>query len=259
MTRAHAHNGEAGFGFVVIALLFTAFAVMASMALDRNNAERQLAQQQQVSDQLRRLSIALAKHATYNGNRLPCPASHRAQMSDLAFGAPYSDACHGIAIPAANTGVAVLSGSGDKLLIGMVPVQALVPYGLSPEDAFDPWGGRIMYAVHRDLTTGATDAQVLAATASQRATVQDYVSGEIISPAPDLLLISYGPDRVGARLRKQASTVNPSIACGGGQLRYANCDGDRAFVRGPLMVGSGAAATAYFDDHLSALRFVGAP
>ena len=257
------HSSQAGFGIVVVALLFTAFAVIAAATLDRSSVTLEQDRQRQVGAQLTRLSIALAKYARYNNHRLPCPASLLLVPADANFGvgftpgAPASptNLCSTGSVTFAVDGVSVATSSSSKLLVGMVPVKELVPYGISYNEAFDPWGSRIVYAVHRGVTRGTDDPTVAAASNSERANVSDYITAEIITPGPDTVVISFGRDRIGGRLRNQSSLAAPSIACPGGERRYLNCDDDNIFIRGPLHINTKATATDYFDDSISTLRY----
>ncbi len=260
MTRTAHHSHEEGFGIVVIALLFTAFAIIMASMLDRNSVQTELARQQQVQSQLSRLNIALVQYARFNGNRFPCPASYLEVPTSATFGAAAAAACK--STEPTPTGTYLAASSNNKLIVGMVPVKELVAYGISYNEAFDPWGARIMYAVHRDLTSTASAGEVSGALSSDRATVTDYINNQALNYSgaagttpPDVVLISFGRDRVGGRLRSQASLVSPSIACGVTDRRYLNCDGDRSFIRGPLFTATGASGTSYFDDTVSAIRY----
>lgn len=253
---------EEGFGIVVIALLFTAFAVIAAAALDRNSVQLEQGRQQQAQAQLTRLNIALSKYARYNGHRLPCPASWLLAMDNSNFGtmvtpsgAPSETCATGTYTPATD-GVEVIAGTNSKLLIGMVPVKELVGYGVSYNDAFDPWGSRIVYVVHRDLTPQTSNAAANAAATNDRATVKDYLTGQTLL-APDALLVSFGRDRMGGRLRNQSASLSaPAIACAGSR-RAENCNNDRVFIRGPLINTARASATLYFDDTVSSVNYIG--
>lgn len=249
---------QEGFGIVVVAMLFTAFAVVAAAALDRSSVQIEQQRQRVAEEQLSRLNLALSKFARYHGNRLPCPASWLQPMDNANFGssvtasgAPVSTCSTGTYNPATD-GVEV----NGKLLFGMVPVRELVGYGVSYNDAIDPWGSRIVYVVHRDLTLDTTNA--VAATASDpnfKPEVKDYLTGQLLA-APDALLVSYGRDRMGGRLRNQSSLASPSIACGGTR-RGINCNNDRTFIRGPLVTTARAGANVYFDDTVSAVHYLG--
>ncbi len=254
--RSHLRT-EQGFGMVVVAMLFTAFAVVAAMVLDRDAVKTEINKQQQVEAQLTRLNVALVQYARFNADRFPCPASWILAPGHTDFGKSFAATCSVGAIVAAQ-GVELATSSNSKLLMGMVPVKELIPYGISYGDAFDAWGSRIVYAVHRDLTTGTTSAAVTAANSAlnERATVSDYLAGGVITPEPDAILISYGRDRMNGRLRNQSAPTSPSISCASaGQNRYLNCDGNRSFIRGPLFTAPSASAGQYFDDTISAIRY----
>lgn len=248
----HAPSNRAGFGMVVIAMLFTAFAVIAAVALDRSSVQIELNRQKQVQEQLKRLHIALAKYVRYN-DRFPCPASYLVASNDVSFGSTAAATCSGGAAPA---GTQLLTGLNTKVILGMVPVKELAVYGISFNDAFDPWGARIAYAVHRELTPGTSSATISAIVLTERPQVTDYATGQLFSPEPDSVLISYGRDRVHGRLRDQAVLTNPANnTCGATERRHENCDADNIFLVGPLFASPQAATTNYFDDTVSVLRY----
>ena len=249
------HNAQEGFGIVVVALLFTAFSVVAAAMLDRSSVKTDMTRQRQVEAQLSRLSVALAKYARYNAHRLPCPALPTIMPTDPTFGAAaYSVAstCYS-SVP---SGIQEF-GVSNKLFYGMVPVRELIPYGISYSEAFDPWGARIMYVVHRDVTPGTSNAAVAAASDAQRPDVRDYLTGQQVVPGPDTVLISFGRDRRGARLR--TGTGIPMGCNSISERRDENCDtpltGDALFLRGPLLMGTETPANEYFDDTISSMRY----
>lgn len=251
LIRNHSRSSsQEGFGIVVVALLFTAFSVIVASMLDRNSVQLEIERQQQVEEQLTRLSVSLARYARYTNHRFPCPASYLLAPDNGNFGQSAAPTCSTGAAPAGTTHI----GAGDYLDIGMVPVRALIPYGISYNEAFDPWGSRIMYVVHRGVTTGTSDAAVGNAFNVQRPQVRDYLTNDLTIPGPDFVLISYGRDRMGARLRSQAALASPSISCGSDR-RAENCDTDNLFYRGPIMTGSRVPPADYFDDSISALRY----
>lgn len=245
-----------GYGLVVIAALFTAFALIAAVTLDRNSSITAINQQRAAEAQLSRLSLALAKFAKYNSDRFPCPASMLLVPSDSNFGSPAGPTCYTgtpdlATPPATGTRFVTSYASSDKLIMGMVPVKVLVPYGVSYNDAFDPWGNRIAYVVHRDLTVGRATLPTI--TDAERPEVHDYLTGENVGPYPDMVLISYGRDRIGATLRS-ATTPAFTFCSNADDLRYANCDGDNLYFTGPLNTQTSTAAS-YFDDTVSTYRY----
>lgn len=249
MSAQYSSTGRDGYGMVVIAALFLAFAAIAAMVLDRNNVVLQLDQQQAVAQQLSRINTALARYAVDNSNRFPCPARTDLAATDANFGVPVSVTCSTGAVP---TGTVFLSGTStaNVLIRGMVPVRALIPYGITYNDAFDPWGARIMMVVKRDWTTGGAGGAMVAGDAD-RPEVRDYITGTLVSPRPDVVLVSYGPDRAGGTLRGGGSVTCPAST----DRRGNNCTADNTFLTGPPLITSGIASSLYFDDFISTLRF----
>lgn len=235
-----------GYGLIVIAALFTAFAVIAATILDRNSATTDLRMQAQVRAQLTRLNVALAKYASFNDGRVPCPAAANLVASNASFGQPTTNCYTG----SAPSGTDFLTGTAtaNKLIRGGVPVTALVPYGIRPDDAFDPWGSRIMMTVARDMTVGAPTTTILN---TNRPVVTDYITGLKIAPAPDVVLVSYGKDRLGGISR--TATSSP-LSCSGAERRMINCDTAYQFITGPLASSTGMTSATYFDDYVSVLR-----
>ncbi len=245
MRRALASNpSEHGFTMVVIAALFLAFSVIAAVIVERNTVVQQITRRDAAAAQLSRLANAILEYSVFNksGSVLlyPCPAASDQNENTSAFGTKTAGCDSGIP-----SGTA-LSGS---MIIGMVPVQALAQYGISFNDAFDPWNNRIMYAVNRKLTTGSP---VLTTEQPNNPTITDSATSLAIA-SPDFILISYGRDGAGAIKRGSTSV---SIACPttGTPLRGQNCDGNTSFVIAPTNTTAAAGSTTYFDDILSYYR-----
>lgn len=240
-------GGESGFALVIIATLFIAFAVAAAAIMDHTNATEQLKQREATEAQLSRLTSALVQYYLFNGS-YPCPASYGVVATDGTFGNPVDTftVCQAATIPA-GSGVDLLApGGATNSLRGMVPVRALLPYGIDPNDAFDNWDNRVMYIVDRNLATGGSGT---AAVAANRASVTEYNTGQLFR-SPDFIVLSYGRDGLGAIPRTQTSVV---VLCpaGGVLLRQTNCGSSGAFVQGPTFTPPNASSNVYFDDMLS--------
>lgn len=238
-------RAQAGYGLVVVAALLTAFAAIAAAVLDRNSAMASIEQARTLRQQLRRLNTALAKFAYYNGDRFPCPARYDLTYSDANFGVATLN-CHTGTAPA---GTQLLDAPTNLVIQGMVPVRELIAYGAGLADAIDPWGGKIMMTVHRNQVTSATVTTVVEA---DLPTATDYVTGEVMSPAPDVVLLSYGKDRAGAYLR---GNTGISITCPASGRRSENCDANKSYVMGPRLMSATEGPTTYFDDFVSPLRY----
>ncbi len=256
MTRAlHPHRrAEHGFTMVVIAALFIAFAVIAAVAVERNTTVQLITRRDAAVEQLNRLSNAIIEYSVFNatGTTLlyPCPAAVDIDTTSASFGAAALNAssnCFNSALDPIS-GITVL---GTDVIRGMVPVQTLSAYGISINDAFDPWNNRIMYVVNRKLTKAATPT--LATDQLTNPTVSETrTTGQTIV-APDFILISYGRDGVGG-IRRGATSVSIACAAASTVLRLENCDTDTAFNLNPTYTVASASAATYFDDILTFYR-----
>jgi hypothetical protein len=240
------HRHQSGFTAVIIASLFIAFAVIAAVAVERNNIVQHITRRDATNEKLTRLSNAIIEYSIANktGNTLlyPCPAPLNILSTNTAFGTP-AVACHTGALPAS------IDLIGVSAIRGMVPVRILSPYGITIEDTFDAWGNRIMYVVNRRLTLDSTSASPLATAQLDNPTMADARTG-VTFRAPDFILISYGRDGRGAFKRPY---IAATIACPAASVlrREENCDNDASFIDDPTFISANAASATYFDDVLS--------
>jgi hypothetical protein len=236
MTRAQ--KKESGFALIIVAALFIAFAMVAAAMVDRTTATQQMDLRASTQAKLSKISYALIAYSFANSGRYPCPASPSVLPTNAAFGSAVLS-CE-IDPPLIGTDIAPLTGSNNKSLIGMVPVRELVPYGIVPEDAFDAWGNRILYVMHRDMTPsgdGVVDPN------------ERLVVG-VPYRESDFLLLSYGRDGIGATTRAMTTIA---ITCDfvSTDPRMENCNNDLVFSLTPVMAGPSVTAATYFDDVLS--------
>lgn len=244
------HAQQQGFSMVVIAGLFAAFAVIAAAAIDRNNATRQIDRQQAASAQLQRVSLALMNFAIGNANRYPCPAAYNLATSNANFGVPVA-ACES----GAPSGIDILkltdNSTNSNVIRGAVPFTVLASFGLDPADAIDPWGNRVMYIVHRQLTPGGSGTATSGngSVATDRPVVNDAIANVTLR-SPDFVVLSYGRDALGAI---PATATAATIGCPAAStvLREENCDSDLVFLTRPPYTHSNATAATYYDDVIS--------
>jgi hypothetical protein len=127
----------------------------------------------------------------------------------------------------------------------MVPVRALAPYGVTLEDAFDPWGNRIAYSVTRQLTPAGSGS------VTERPHVRDSVTGTDYGDQ-DFVLVSYGKDHVGAVQKAQTGVnLTTKVACQSPQtdISSENCNTDDVdFLSQPVNASSNTGSADYFDD-----------
>lgn len=247
----HFISNQHGYTLVVVAALFAAFAVTISAYLDRNVVTQQLDRQAQVRAQMSRIMTAIALYKYDHAGRYPCPAAANVIPTHSNFGVVFTKTTTGCDTKptdpmgdVTSAALVTLTSSSSELIRGMVPVRTLANYGLDINDAFDPWGSRIMYVINRNLTLSAT------ATATVYPTLTNTTINYTMLP-PDYLLVSYGRDRRGGYLRSQsASSLNSgaTIACTGTELRSENCNTDNVFKIAASYTPTNAATTTYFDD-----------
>jgi hypothetical protein len=200
------------------------------------------------------LSNALIEYAVFNstGTALlyPCPAANTVDTTSGTFGASATNAslnCFNAALDPIS-GITIM---GTDVIRGMVPVQTLSPYGISINDAFDPWNNRIMYVVNRKLTKDSSP--VVATEQLANPTVSEVNTTGLTIPAPDFILISYGRDGVGG-IRRGATSVAIACASPSTVLRLENCDTDTTFRVSPTYTVATATAATYFDDIITFYR-----
>lgn len=225
-------SSQQGFALIVIAALLAAFGLAAAAIIDRHNATQALTKQEVTRAQITRLSSALVQYALFNNNQYPCPARADLPTSNTDFGVSVTDCATN------DANITVIAGS--SVIRGMVPVRALVPFGIDPTDAIDGWNNKIMYVVERHLTT-------YNGVATSRPAVVEQNSGLAFRP-PDYMVVSYGRDGIGG-IPWNYTTV--AIPCTGTGLRQSNCDDDLNFVQGPPMIASTVANENYLDDILA--------
>ena len=236
---SHGNDRRGGYGLVVIAALFTAFAVVAAAALERNTAMGEIERQATAKEQLQRLSKALLRYARDNGNRFPCPMDSTLAYTNASYGMPVNANSCVAGGPWSGTS---FFGAGNIGIVGTVPVRALIPYGVSISDSIDPWGGRIALYVHRQMTPGGSGAP------ATRLTVTDTTTGLSYADA-DYVLVSFGRDHMGAYMRDTGSIAT---SCQTAWRAGENCDTDSIFFVGPEITYSAANRTTQtFDDIIS--------
>lgn len=260
---------------VVIAALFTAFAVVAAVAIDRNSVTKQFNQQAAARAQIQRLENAVLKYYVLNNSKYPCPARYDLATTNAAYGTENSASSTGTtnncATSLAASGIDVLKRADDSTdsadIRGMVPITTLSFYGADLSDAIDPWGNRIMYVVHRQLTSVGTGTAACSGTATcgagtaatDRPSIADGITTRVINSA-DFVIISYGPDKLGgiAKNSTAASISCPAPGTASTDIRMENCDGDMMFVYRPPYTAPNATATGTYKRYDDIIGFYAA-
>lgn len=253
MKHTLSHTAERGFTMVVIAALFIAFAIVAAAVVERNTITQQIARRDAAVAQLHKLQNAIIEYSVFNRNSgnvnlYPCPADITLETNSGEFGVAVHDGsnvqdCHTAPHPPGEINI-----GGTAIDEGMVPVQTLSQYGISTEDAFDPWNNKIVYVVNHKRTPNGDGTASTDITINFPTTWTNYNI-----PKPDFILISLGKDGMGAYKRGQGATV--SITCAAftppdTPIRAANCSQTGNYYIAPTYTAADATTASYFDDIL---------
>jgi hypothetical protein len=242
MTHAR-HRRQEGFALFVIAALFMAFALIAAAIIDRTNASRSLEDEIKTREQLSRITYALIHYALEHDGRYPCPANHLTPPDQAEYGNQVTGCQDDSNLPGGGSGSGVDIMDGAEMLRGAVPFKSLITYGITPEDVLDLWDDRIAYHVARNITA---DGDGIDPGTGKLPDIRDYYNGNRYH-APYIMLVSYGPDRMGAYDRYGVQQV----PCDSGSNRIPNCDKKLDAYIGPMNTNPNVSSDAYFDDIIS--------
>lgn len=205
---------KAGFTLLELGVVIIILSLLASGALAIATQKTRLAKQEEMLQKLNAIENALQSYRK-SYNRLPCPANIALAESNNNFGfeAANPGSCIG------GTPAATFDDGGNSVG-GMLPVNTL---GLPMEYAYDPWGGRILYAV---------DERITAADAFTTYPAYDANIGQItianVTSRGVAIVLSHGPNGHGAyqvnATRKSYGSVNTD--------EQENCDCNASAVTG---------------------------
>jgi len=175
--------------------------------------------------------------------RLPCPANASLPDTDPNHGAALD--CNSVT---AGPGIAIVPGSrpGTEVVIGAVPFRDL---SLSADLASDAWGGRLTYAVTRNLATTPAPAGGFDENMGAIRLINQTGGDAIESGFGLYAVVSHGKSGAGG-YSKSGGVLRG--ACPAGTLESENCDFANATFR--TMDISESAGAAYFDDYAAAQR-----
>jgi len=198
-----------GFTLVELAVLLVIISLVAVGALTMRENKAVVETSKDTLKHLHKLKLALGKYARANGH-LPCPSDPKLTINDNNFGKDVradATADCSAALESYTPDTAIEGECADKIFSGMVPIKEL---GLNLDDMVDSWGRRITYAVGGNMTKTTTydyasNAIKLlrkfkrASTGSTLTTDGDgNTTGDIVIAPVGFILLSYGPDGVGA-------------------------------------------------------------
>jgi len=173
--------------------------------------------------------------------RLPCPASPIIPYGTVGFGA---EDCSPVPLNTCSTttGICNVAGTGGvPVLIGSIPTNTI---GIAPQDGFDIYQNRFLYAVTEPLTN--TNAMINLAI---KGAIQVDEPGGTITTNASFMILSHGKDQVGARNIEGITAT----ACGADiGSDSENCDADAIFFTD--LGTTDSISTNQYDDAV-AFRF----
>jgi type II secretory pathway pseudopilin PulG len=193
-------------------------------------------------ENIKEVHLALSRYVAAN-NRLPCPGVASLPDSDPNFGASVD--CN---TAAAGPGLSIVPGEqpGTQVVIGAVPFREL---SIPADVVSDAWGGRMTYAVTRNLATTPPPPGGFNQNAGAIRFINE-TGGDVIDPGRGLYaLISHG--RSGEGGYSKAGGVLRG-ACPSGTPESENCDFANAVFR--TMNITEASGASYFDDYAAVQR-----
>jgi type II secretory pathway pseudopilin PulG len=175
--------------------------------------------------------------------RLPCPARADLPDTDPNFGASVD--CNTVT---SGSGIVVVPGErpGTEVVIGAVPFRDLsIPADL----ASDAWGGRLTYAVTRNLATTPPPTGGFNENAGAIRFINE-TGGDVIDPASGLYAVISHGESGGGSFSKAGGVLRG--ACPTGTLDSENCDNTNAVFR--TMNITETSGVSYFDDFAAVQR-----
>lgn len=201
---------EAAFTLIEMSIILVILSLVGSMIMGKIAQDTRRDKAAQLQEKFNRIEKALFAYSKIN-NGLPCPALPNVDQTNVTFGMQASNP--GLCVADASPdSIGVLYSDGADSVGGMLPVITLAPYGLSIEDAADPYGGRFQYVVSK-LSTGANVFKTYGSsdTTIGAITVKDGTGANRTSTAVALVL-SHGSNGHGAHqlsgVRKSAGSTN---------------------------------------------------
>lgn len=234
-----------GFTLLEMSLVLLIVALLAASILTGATVDTHQEKYAEMEARLDRIEAALISFRKRN-DRIPCPGDLATLPTAAAYGVEAANlgACTGGA-PAANY-------SDNNSVGGSLPAKTL---GLSDADMYDPWGGKILYAVDARLTAANAFSSLYPVTDT---TIGDITvldtGGNTVTANAAIVLLSHGPNGHGAY--QESGVASAANATNASELDNCDCDAagastgfTRQFIQGPYYTNP---ADLYdrFDDVL---------
>lgn len=226
---------EEGFSLILVAILLVVAAMVATTALQESKRDGFWNPRVDTQKNITNVQKSLQRFQRAYGY-FPCPAA----MNTLPTASTFGEATDCTAGAVAGQVWEVDNGSGEKVRIGLLPVLTLK----MPRDAAsDSFGGRLLYAVSKKLTSSSTFDDGMGVI-----TVNDAAGNPQTSEAT-FVILSHGQDGKGSY--RYATAASRACATAGTAADQENCDyltaGDTVFTASRMYLVSDA---NYYDDQV---------
>lgn len=233
-------NKQSGFSLIQLSIAIiiasiglVAAAKLATLQFQQNREERIDQSFEDINDLLLAYYIGVDKDGNDN-ERLPCPAKRDLAIDHPDFG---REDCGSVAISAHPTLAHPDTGAPLRVMIGALPTRAL---SMATEDAFDVFGGQLLYAVSEEMTSptnfGRNDLAVI-----QRRNTDNKILGQNLP----FLVVSAG--ETGRGTYNKAGTLIKSCPANGDERE--NCDNNAIFLDADIAEANINSA-AFYDDRI---------
>lgn len=180
---------RAGFTLIELGLVLVILSLMISGILTIATQNIRQAKREELQTKMDAIETALMNYRKA-WNRLPCPADTTLADSAANFGLVAAN-------PGSCVGGSPAAISSGNAVGGMLPVRSI---GLPDSYAYDPWGGRFLYAVDSRITgTNAFTTYNVTNTTIGAMTVYDGADTPVARTTKAIaVLVSFGPNGHGA-------------------------------------------------------------
>jgi type II secretory pathway pseudopilin PulG len=187
---------KSGFTLLELGLVLIVLSLLASGILTMATQSVRIAKKNEIEMKMDAIYDAIINYRKAYGY-IPCPADPRLADSNQYFGFQGTNPGNCTdGTPATN-----FQAGNTSSVKGDVPVRTL---GLPDSYAYDPWGGRFIYAVQQIGTLSGGFSAVDINDTNPKMTIFDSATGTQITDQAFLVLLSLGPNGHGAR---QANAV----------------------------------------------------
>ncbi len=203
------NNNKTAFSLIELSIVLTIIAVIISGSITISETAIKKARKENTIDKLKQIKEAINIYV-YINKKLPCPAS----MHNITTDSQYASMAGSDGDCTAAGVINSSDTSADTLIYGALPAKTL---SLSSDLAQDDFDNKFSYIVVQDLTSQYLDSNNLGFEGTDDADmdliiIKEGVSGSNITEKAAYIVISHGPNGLGAYNINSGSTQNAITA-----------------------------------------------